>query len=395
MNLFKNLINNYKNNNLIKEKEKTIDILDSDIQDKTNILNNLREEILENEKELEQYRIELNYYNGLITMEELGIEYKPAVDNLNKIQKEIQSIQEKIGTLISSNNAIVTTRIYRIDGSESKGIQFQKLFCENLLIGFNSYFNKKKKSVTPGNIKKSIELIEKKFLYFNKKASMIGVSVNEEYLDLCIQLLYSELDLKILKETEREKIKEEKRKIKEQEKLLEEAERDRKKLLEERKNLQRLFAHAVTEKEQEEIRLKLAEVDKRTEEIDWRISHHSAGWLYIATTPCLENMYKAGCTRQLNPLNRLAQLSSASVPYPFQCRGLVFSENVFDLEAKLHQRLEKFRVNKINRGKEFFYGDPNDAIKILQYEFHVEVHFIDENWTDNNYYYLSKGDEIE
>lgn len=394
MNLFKNLINNYKNNNLIKEKEETIDILDSDIQDKTNILKKLRKEILENKKELDQCKIELNYYNGLIIMEELGIEYSPATDDLNKAQKEIQSIQEKICLLIGSGDNVVTTRIYRIDGSESKGQQFQKLFCENLIIGFNSYFNKKRKSITPGNIKKSIELIEKKFIYFNKKASMMGVSISEEYLDLCIQLLYAELDLKILKETEIERIKEEKRKIREQEKLLEEAERERKKLLEERKNLQKLFSHAVTQQEQEEIRSKLSEVDKRTEEIDWRISHQSAGWLYIATTPCLENMYKAGCTRQLNPLNRLAQLSSASVPYPFQCRGLVFSENVFDLEAKLHQRLEKYRVNKINRGKEFFYGKPNDAIKILQNEFHVEVHFIDENWTDNGYYYFNKGDEI-
>ena len=346
-------------------------------------LSQLEQNIANSKQQLEKYQHELGITEGIIAMQELGMEYTPNCNDLNELAVKKANIQKSIASLIGNNEAIITTRVYRIDGSESKGRQFQKTFCENLLIGFNSYFNQKKKSVTSTNVTKTEELITKKFNAINKKAALMGVSINQEYLNLCLSILYLELDEKIAKAEERERIKEERPRLREQEKLLAEAEKERKRLEDERKNLQKLFAKAVSEQEQEDIKNKLAEVDKRTEEIDWRISHQSAGWLYIATTPCLEGMYKAGCTKQLNPLNRLAQLSSASVPYPFECRGLVFSEDVFDLEAKLHQRLSSTRVNKENRNKEFFYGEPEEAIKILQDEFGVEVHFIDENWIED------------
>lgn len=345
-------------------------------------LSQLEQNIANSKQQLEKYQHELGITEGVIAMQELGIEYNPTFHNLDYIACKKNNVQKTIGELIGCGEAIITTRIYRIDGSEAKGRQFQKTFCENLLIGFNYYFNQKRKAVNSANIITSKDLITKKFSIINKKAALMGVAINHKYLDLCLELLTLELEEKLRKAEEKERIKEERRRLREQEKLLAEAEKERKKLEEERHNLQKLFAKAITEQEQEDIKNKLAEVDKRTEEIDWRINHQAAGWLYIATTPCLEGMYKAGCTKQLNPLNRLAQLSSASVPYPFECRGLVFSENVFDLEAKLHQRLASARVNKENHNKEFFYGKPEEAIKILKDEFGVEVHFIDENWIE-------------
>lgn len=345
-------------------------------------LSQLEQNIANSKQQLEKYQHELGITEGVIAMQELGIEYNPTFHNLDDIACKKNSVQKAIGELIGCGEAIITTRVYRIDGSEAKGKQFQKTFCENLLIGFNYYFNQKKKAVSSTNIIASKDLIAKKFYAINKKAALMGVAINQQYLNLCLELLTLELEEKLRKTEEKERIKEERRRLREQEKLLAEAEKERKKLEEERHNLQKLFAKAITEQEQEDIKNKLAEVDKRTEEIDWRINHQSAGWLYIATTPCLEGMYKAGCTKQLNPLNRLAQLSSASVPYPFECRGLVFSEDVFDLEAKLHQRLSSTRVNKENRNKEFFYGEPEEAIKILQDEFGVEVHFVDESWVE-------------
>lgn len=373
----------------LEEIEKTIQIktnrineLNSQIAQADGFLRQINQNIVNSKRQIEEYKLELGIAEGIITMQELGMEYTPNCNDLNELAVKKVNIQKSIASLIDNNKAIITTRVYRIDGSEAKGKKFQKVFCENLLIGFNSYFNKKKKSITAYNYNSSVELIKSKFDKMNQKASLMGVSINSTYLDLVLNLLQLELDEKIVKTEEKERIKEERRRLREQEKLLAEAEKERKKLEEERHNLQKLFTKAITEQEQEDIKNKLAEVDKRTEEIDWRISHQSAGWLYIATTPCLEGMYKAGCTRQLNPLNRLAQLSSASVPYPFVCHGLVFSEDVFDLEAKLHKRLDSVRVNKINRGKEFFYGSPEEVIKILKEEFKVDVHFVDENWVE-------------
>lgn len=366
----------------IQERVEYLDSINSLISQEEGNLTEIQNKLIGFQERLQQCQAEIGLAEGIIAMQDMGIEYTPCSNQLDTLAFRKSQIQEEIAELLSNDEAIVKTRGYTVDGSSSKGDKFQKIFCENMMAGFTTYYEKKKKTATVANIGKTELLIRKKFESINKKNDLLGMFINKSYLELCIKLLYSELDEKIAKAEERERIKEEKRRLREQEKLLAEAEKERKRLEEERHNLQKLFAKAITKQEQEDIKNKLAEVDKRTEEIDWRISHQSAGWLYIATTPCLEGMYKAGCTKQLNPLNRLAQLSSASVPYPFECRGLVFSEDVFDLEAKLHQRLSSTRVNKENRNKEFFYGEPEEAIKILQDEFGVEVHFVDESWVE-------------
>lgn len=366
----------------IQERVEYLDSINSLISQEEGNLTEIQNKLSGFQERLQQCQAEIGLAEGIIAMQDMGIEYTPCSNQLDTLAFRKSQIQEEIAELLSNDEAIIKTRGYTLDGSSSKGDKFQKIFCENMMAGFTAYYEKKKKTATVANIGKTELLIRKKFESINKKNDLLGMFINKSYLELCIKLLYAELDEKIAKAEERERIKEERRKLREQEKLLAEAEKERKRLEDERKNLQKLFAKAVSEQEQEDIKNKLAEVDKRTEEIDWRISHQSAGWLYIATTPCLEGMYKAGCTKQLNPLNRLAQLSSASVPYPFECHGLVFSEDVFDLEAKLHKRLDSVRVNKMNRGKEFFYGSPEEAIKILKEEFKVDVHFVDENWVE-------------
>lgn len=367
----------------IQERVEYLDSINSLINQEEGNLTEIQNKLSGFQERLQQCQAEIGLAEGIIAMQDMGIEYTPCSNQLDTLTFRKSQIQEEIAELLSNGEAIVKTRGYTLDGSSSKGNKFQKIFCENMMAGFTAYYEKKNKAATVANIGKTELLIRKKFESINKKNDLLGMFINKSYLELCIKLLYAELDEKIAKAEERERIKEERRKLREQEKLLAEAEKERKKLEEERHNLQKLFAKAITEQEQEDIKNKLAEVDKRTEEIDWRINHQSAGWLYIATTPCLEGMYKAGCTKQLNPLNRLAQLSSASVPYPFECHGLVFSEDVFDLEAKLHKRLDSVRVNKMNRGKEFFYGSPEEAIKILKEEFKVDVHFVDENWVED------------
>ena len=373
----------------IEEKQAKLDSIytqisntDTRLRDARIKLSTLSQEVALKESTLKQLEKEVNMANGIITMEDMGIEYHAKYNSLSETESKRHMIETDIQRLLGYDEVVMTTRVYTIDESHSKGEKFQKNYCENVLIGFNSYFTKKMKSVNAKNYNKTCELITKKFNQFNKKTDLLGVAINKRYLDLVLQLVEIELEEKILKAEEKARVREERRRLREQEQLLAEAERERKKLEEERHNLQKLFAKAVTEAEQNEIQSKLAEVDKRVDEVDWRVSHYSAGWLYITTTPAMPGIYKAGCTKQLNPLNRLAQLSSASVPFPFECRALVFSDDVFALEAKLHNRLDDKRVNKENKLKEFFFGEPEEAIKILTDEFHEEVRFIDEQWID-------------
>lgn len=366
-----------------KELEGQNKILENLINVKTNELNRINYNLRINRNALNEIKQELNILNGINEIQELGIIYNPNYNNLDIIKQKETEIIEKLAKLVQNKEHINIIKEYRLNGSVLQGSKFQYSFSDGIIIGFNTYFEKKRKAISKSNYYKTVELIEKKFNSYNNKAKIMGIEINSKYLELCKNLLSISLDDKIAKEEEGERIKENKKQLKEQEQLLIEAEKERKKLEDERHNLQKLFSKAITKQEQNKIKEKLAEVDKRVEEVDWRVSHYSAGWLYITTTQSMPGIMKIGCTRQLNPLNRLAQLSSASVPFPFECRGLVFSENVFDLEAKIHNRLDDKRVNKDNKLKEFFYGKPEEAIKILTDEFHEKVRFIDEKWIDN------------
>ena len=326
----------------------------------------------------------LDALNGKIhTIEEMqdyNIPYYQ--DSLDELEHRRYELQNKI-------ESAVNTGLYRIEqgytlnDSARRGKEMQDVYGRGLCYAMSGYIDSKEKSITTGNIAKSKELIKNKFNSYQSKANKVGLALNAEYVKARLDILDINLATKVKQKEEKARIREEKRRLREQEQLLTEAEREQQRLEEERKNLQKLFTQAVTREEQDKIKEKLSNVDKRIKNIDWRVSHANAGWLYIATTQSMPGIYKAGCTRRLNPLTRLSELSSASVPFVFECRGLVFSEQVFELEAQLHKRLDEYRVNKDNTLKEFFYGEPVDAINILRNEFKVEVHFVDEDCEDN------------
>lgn len=367
----------------IKEREQYLSNINSQIEQQNQSLNQIQNKLIESKTKLNDYQHEIGIAEGIITMQELGVEYTPNCNNLNEIAVKKENIQKSIASLIGNNKAIITTRVYRIDGSEAKGRQFQKTFCENLLIGFNSYYNNKKKSVTQANITKTEELLKKKFITINNKAGLMGVCINQEYLTYCIQLLYVELDEKIAKTEERERIKEERRRLREQEKLLAEAEKAKLELQKQRRMYEQSLTKALNEQERQEFEAKLKEIDKREADVDYRINNSKAGYLYIAATKSMPDCCKLGVTRRLNPLVRLSELSSASVPFPFKCYGLVFSDDAFDLETKIHEYFDNKRVNKENKHKEFFYITPQEAIKVLKEEFGCDVHFVNEDESED------------
>ena len=67
------------------------------------------------------------------------------------------------------------------------------------------------------------------------------------------------------------------------------------------------------------------------EDIDYREGHATAGYVYVISNigSFGEDVYKIGVTRRLEPLERIRELSSASVPFQFDVHALIFSEEAF------------------------------------------------------------------
>lgn len=93
------------------------------------------------------------------------------------------------------------------------------------------------------------------------------------------------------------------------------------------------------------------------------------GWVYIAISEN-NNLLKIGRTGK-NPLERAKSLSTVGV---FHDYDILFSLPVFNqfiVEAKVHQRLKKYRVFK-----EFFSVKESIAIEALQKEYDIEIQLL-------------------
>lgn len=90
-----------------------------------------------------------------------------------------------------------------------------------------------------------------------------------------------------------------------------------------------------------------------------------------------KDIYKIGMTRRLDPMERVLELSNASVPFPFDVHTFIYSEDAPALEADLHRRFDAKKVNSINYRKEYFHVTL-DEIKAALEENGVDAQFVDE-----------------
>ena len=126
-----------------------------------------------------------------------------------------------------------------------------------------------------------------------------------------------------------------------------------------------------------EEKLKALATDK--ENVLAREQNTRAGFVYIISNigSFGENIYKIGMTRRLEPMDRINELSSASVPFPFDVHALIFSEDAPALETLLHHHFQQNQVNKVNPRKEFFKVDLEEIKKLVLANHNATVKFVD------------------
>lgn len=60
-------------------------------------------------------------------------------------------------------------------------------------------------------------------------------------------------------------------------------------------------------------------------------------------------------------MDRIRELSDASVPFNFDVHALFFSKDAVGIETEMHSRLAEQRVNLVNQRREFFRVTPLEA----------------------------------
>lgn len=117
----------------------------------------------------------------------------------------------------------------------------------------------------------------------------------------------------------------------------------------------------------EELQRQLGAVSEQREKII-NLQNGKAGNVYVISNigSFGEDVFKIGMTRRLEPMDRINELGSASVPFPFDVHSMIFSDDAASLETKLHHILNDQRVNKVNLRKEFFHVSLDELERLVE-----------------------------
>ena len=361
----------------VQSLEMRRNLLLHDIADQERLKTDTENKVMSELQHLEELQSATGALNGYVEMQDMGLEYTPLDTNNEEITKKIVAVESDIAKMYNNATVCKIIRTYTLNNSVTQGAKMQKEYSNNLLGAYNNYFEKKKKAITENNYSRTIELLDNTYNRLNKRADTLGTAINYEYHALCKKLIRLYLDLKLAKEKQRKEQREQKRRLKEQEQLIIEMNRLKKKLEEEKKAMDIAFDKALTDEERESIKEKIADIDKRMADADYRLTNTKSGWLYIISSPSLPNLVKVGVSRRESPWTRVRELSSSSLPIPFKAHCFVFSDDCFELESAMHKYFDAQRVNK---DREFFAITPQQAIDALKDYFKVDIWYVDDEY---------------
>jgi chromosome segregation ATPase len=302
-------------------------------------------------------------------------------DRLNEIKKEQKE-------MVRDGKALVFSTTWTVANSKTKGDKFMKNLSKLALKSFNNECDNIIINVKYSSMSIAKDKIEKSFKDTNKFIQVMDCNITDEYLELKIKELQLKCGWLEKREEEKEELKRQAEILREQEKLEKEIKLEEEKIEIEQQhfnneiaNLENQIANGGNEdrlkKEIAKLQAKIDELEGRKATVLERKMHNKAGYVYIISNPSLEGMLKIGTTRRLDPMVRVEELASASVPFKFAVHSFIFAEDAFALEHTLHMAFDNKRVNKINRKKEFF-NVTLDEVKEEVFKHNPNAEFIDE-----------------
>lgn len=351
---------------------------------------NSKKEKLDNEiaalsKEKEKIDLLLSESADEALFKETTVDFSDNI-SANEIKNELslEKLNEK--ELIKNDKAVT-----KYDKSNTKTMLNKQ--AKQLLRAFNSEADYYISNVTVRNVDNYRNKLAKSFETLNSLFKIDGVQLNQKLLTSKLKQLDIIYKYQKQLDNERELLKAQKEEIREQQKVEKEIQNTKRKLEKEERQfnnelskLMKYLSSAKNEIEQniyadkiKELEEKIKILEKDKQNVLDRESNTRAGYVYIISNigSFGKNVYKIGMTRRLEPMDRISELSSASVPFPFDVHALIFSEDAPALENTLHNYFRKQEVNKVNQRKEFFKVDLEEIKKLVHKEYNNTVHFTD------------------
>ena len=247
-------------------------------------------------------------------------------------------------------------------------------------------------SVTLRNFEKKLEDIRSeraiyqtliaKYDFFQLRDHSDWKMVEKEFRDKVLELQAAQDERDAQNEIKRQ-MREERQRAEELEKQQQEAELKEQELEARRKAVEEALLAADEEHRQEleetrrQLEQEIEDVHKQYERAKSMAQMTKQGHVYVISNigSFGDNVYKIGMTRRLEPLDRVSELSGASVPFEFDVHAMISCDDAPALEYALHNKLSDERMNKVNLRKEFFKTDLSKIIQCVE-EHHGKVEYI-------------------
>lgn len=356
----------------IIDKKKELDELNSNVEK----LSTEKKTLADKLNELSQ---KIDNANSTIEMQEYGL-YEPKYDFATSLgyKEKLTEIRKNQKEMIRKKVAVDYREDWTVDGSKAKGTKMTNDSIKLVLRAFNNECEAAVNKVKYSNYDSIQKRIERSYEQINKLTSVTQVSISYYYLNSKLEELTLAYEYARKKEQEKEELREQRQREREEKALQKEVAQKKKvidkdithyenvitELQEKLKNLTNDAEVKDINDQVAELKKKMDDREKEKEELDYRTANASAGYVYVISNigSFGKDIFKIGVTRRLDPLERISELSSASVPFKFDVHALIFSYDAYKLENELHSYFDKYKLNKVNNHKEF-YKIPIEKIK--------------------------------
>lgn len=340
------------------------------LADLDNVRERVRRESEEVQQQLATMREELKPLEAEMDFVEHGL-YAPLYDfdTSQRYAAKLEEIRERQKALIKDKEAVLFFAEWTIEGSRAKGKKMENEYSKLLLRAFNGECDALIMKVRYNNIQNIEKRISSLFDAVNKLGKTYKCEISYEFYKLKLDELHLVHEYQEKKQAEadeqrqiREQMREEERALREIERAIIDAEREEsryeKALEKARQEAEQATGakHARLEGEIERLQTLLEEAHQNRERAKSRAEMTRSGYVYVISNigSFGEDVFKIGMTRRLDPMDRVAELGDASVPFTFDVHAMIFSEDAPRLENALHRAFDDRRVNRINLRKEFF-----------------------------------------
>nr|WP_211219698.1 DUF4041 domain-containing protein [Nevskia ramosa] len=302
-------------------------------------------------------------------LQDVGIyRYHHPLENAVAYRDRLDLLSIQIAEMVKRGTAIERSSSFTFDGSLAKGRNMTNDLAKLMLRAYNAEAENVVRTLRAGNTVLALKRLGSARDAIAKLGAMMEMRIGDIYHVLRIEEIELTADYQMKKEEEREEARAERERLREERKVEVELAAARERLDKERSHLAAVIEKLKTTGDSDpELERKLADVDSAIAQNDFRAANIRAGYVYVISNRGAfgQHVVKIGLTRRLEPLDRIYELGSASVPFRFDVHAIYFSEDAVKLEAELHNHFAPCRVNWANDRREFFFATPAEVRDVL------------------------------